>query len=386
MRQGFRSRRAVTAALAASLAWTAAGAQGPPQAPPDADRARAEQSRRAADRIRALQRESDALVTQEQSLLAELRKLEIERALRVEELGQVDRELAGLQQAVADAAARVAALEASAASERPDVEARLVQLDKTGRAGYWRLLLDATSLRAVGRAYRTAAAMHAVHRQRLEQHAATLEALRRERRELEDRARTVAALRQRAAQARAGAERAVAARTALIASIDEQRDLNAQLTGELEEAQAKLQAAVGQMAPAAAALPLRPFRGALPWPADGIVVQRFGRPGPAGGTPRNGIEISLAEGQPVRAVHEGTVAFADVFTGYGNLVILDHGDGSYSLYGHLQGFRVERGAHVDARQPVGDSGRNPSGNPALYFELRVDGKPVDPLQWLRKLL
>jgi septal ring factor EnvC (AmiA/AmiB activator) len=99
----------------------------------------------------------------------------------------------------------------------------------------------------------------------------------------------------------------------------------------------------------------------------------------------NGVEISLAEGRPVHAVHEGTVAFADQFTGYGNLVILDHGDGAFSLYGHLSSLGVARGDRVDALATVGTSGRNPSGNPALYFELRVDGKPVDPLQWLKKL-
>ena len=86
----------------------------------------------------------------------------------------------------------------------------------------------------------------------------------------------------------------------------------------------------------------------------------------------------------MRAVHEGTVAFADQFTGYGNLVILDHGEGAYSLYGNLSSLSVARGDRVEAQGPVGASGRNPSGNPSLYFELRVDGKPVDPLQWLKK--
>ena len=86
----------------------------------------------------------------------------------------------------------------------------------------------------------------------------------------------------------------------------------------------------------------------------------------------------------MRAVHEGTVAFADQFTGYGNLVIVDHGDGAYSLYGYLSALEAARGAHVEAQATVGSSGRDPSGNPALYFELRIDGKPVDPLQWLKR--
>jgi septal ring factor EnvC (AmiA/AmiB activator) len=86
----------------------------------------------------------------------------------------------------------------------------------------------------------------------------------------------------------------------------------------------------------------------------------------------------------VRAVHEGLVAYADQFTGYGNLVILDHGDGAYSLYGFLDTVDVARGDRVDAQVRLGGSGRNPSGNPALYFELRVDGAAVDPLQWLKR--
>jgi len=134
-------------------------------------------------------------------------------------------------------------------------------------------------------------------------------------------------------------------------------------------------------------LPIRPFRGALAWPARGVVTARFGRQSTSRygtGIARNGIEVSMAEGQPVRAVHEGTVAFAEPFTGYGTLVILDHGDGAYSLYGYLGSITVARGDRVEAQAPIALSGRNPSGNPALYFELRVDGKPVDPLQWLKK--
>jgi septal ring factor EnvC (AmiA/AmiB activator) len=78
------------------------------------------------------------------------------------------------------------------------------------------------------------------------------------------------------------------------------------------------------------------------------------------------------------------VAFADEFTGYGKLVIVEHGGGAFSLYGHLGTIRVSRGARVEAGTTVGLSGRNPSGTPTVYFELRIDGRPVDPLQWLQK--
>lgn len=336
---------------------------------------------RAAARIRVLQQESDALVAQARTLLADLRKLEIDRALRAEELVQVEAELTETRAALADATERAETLTSMAEKQRPQVEARMVQLYKLGRAGYWRLLLDTDDVRKVGRAYRSAAAMLAIDRARVQAHAETLAALAAERKELETRERAIVSLRQRAAQARAAAEKAVAAHTSMLAAIDSQRDLNARMTGELEAARARLQNTVSNLASDAPApvLPLAGFRGALPWPADGIVTQRFGRQGN-----RTGIEMSLAEGRAVRAVHEGTVGFAGPFAGFGQLVILEHGDGTHSLYGHLQSAGVKRGEHVTAGGQVGESGRNPGGNPALYFELRVDGTPVDPLQWLQR--
>lgn len=346
-------------------------------------------SRRASDRLAALQREAEALAGQERTLLGELRKLEVEREIRIERLSTLEREAATVRGKLATAGARAAALTVEAERQRPDVEARLVRLYKLGRAGYWRLLLDVNSLREIGRAYRTAAALDRIDRDRVEEHRRTLAALTAERASLQARAKELTTLENQARRASDAVEAAVAARAALVKQIDERRDLNAQLAGELQDAQRKLQATLAQIASGrdapAAALPLRPFRGALPWPADGVVSSRFGRP--VRGAPessKNGIELSLAEGQAVRAVHDGVVAFADAFTGYGNLVILDHGDKAYTLYGHLSSVTVKKGDRVDAQGTVGLTGRDPSGNPSLYFELRVDGAPVDPLQWLKR--
>lgn len=346
-------------------------------------------AKRAADRVRALQRESDSLASQERTLLVDLRKLEVDRQLKSEELAAAERDLRQAREQIAAASARAAALQNTAETERPDVERRLVQLYKLGRAGYWRMLLDLDNLRSLGRVYRTASALNRLDRERVQEHERTLRALASERQALEARVLDAQKLYDRALAARAAIDRAVAARTELVSSIDSQRDLNARLAGELEAAQQRLQSTVAQLGgrPSSVSLPFRPFQGALPWPAQGVVTGRFGRQTNSRfGTSiaRSGIEISLAEGQPVRAVHEGTVAFADQFTGYGNLVIVDHGDGAYSLYGYLSGLEAARGAHIDAQTAVGTSGRDPSGNPALYFELRIDGKPVDPLQWLKR--
>jgi septal ring factor EnvC (AmiA/AmiB activator) len=342
-------------------------------------------SQRAADRIRALQREAEALVAQESQLLVELRKLELERQIKVEELGNIERQQKETSRQLEDASARAEALRLIAEADRPDVEARLVQLYKLGRAGYWRLLLDVEDVRALGRVYRTASAMTHLDRERILAHQRTLDALSKERLTLQARAKELGTLEDQASRARAALDRAVQSRTSLVASIDERRDLNAQWIGELQTAQQRLQTSIAQLDDTS--LPFEPFKGALPWPARGAISSRFGRqPSSRFGTSivRNGIEIDVPESQVVRSVHEGVVAFADQFTGYGNLIIVEHGDGAFSLYGHLSSMQVEKGAQVGVQAPLGRSGRNPNGTPALYFELRVDGKPVDPLQWLQK--
>ena len=98
----------------------------------------------------------------------------------------------------------------------------------------------------------------------------------------------------------------------------------------------------------------------------------------------NGIRIAADPGVPVRAVFAGTVLFAQWFKGYGNLIILDHGDRVFSLYGNTRGSSLTVGETVQAGATIalvaeGDEGR--TGN--LYFEIREDNRPTDPRGWLR---
>ena len=130
-------------------------------------------------------------------------------------------------------------------------------------------------------------------------------------------------------------------------------------------------------------IPLRPFRGVMDWPVAGRLSGRFGVAGTTGSV-LNGIEVTSAINTPVRAVHDGLVDYAEGFTGLGTLVILDHGANTYSLYGYLAEALVKRGDMVRAGAEVGRVGLAPvGGQPTLYFELRVDGSLVDPIQWLK---
>ena len=354
------------------------------------DRTRTEAlAARASQRMEALRREADQLASQERTLLGDLRKLEVERQIKIEELRQLDAEASQVESERTAITEKLAKLQAEDDAKRPELEARLVEMYKLGQARYARLLLSTSDVRRLGQAARTAAALAKLDRDRITAHQHALEELTATRATLDERSRRLGTLRAEAHRADAEAARTAKTRSNAIRDIDRQRDLNAQLAGELQVAQQKLQAALRTLAagsPVAepASLPLKTFRGDLDWPVEGTIRRRFTSPAAGRAPPSNGIEIAATEGARVTAVHEGVVAFAAPFSGFGNLVIVDHGAQAFSLYGNLLDIAVKKGAIVGAGQPLGTVGASLTGPAGLYFELRVDGQPVDPLQWLRK--
>jgi septal ring factor EnvC (AmiA/AmiB activator) len=353
------------------------------------DRARTEAlARRAGDRLVALQREADRLAADERSLLNDLRKLEVERQIKTEELKQAEDEVAGIQADLDSTASRVEALQAAEAAARPELRSRLIEIYKLGQARYARLLLSTPDLRRIGQASRTVAALAQLDRDRVAKHEQMLKDLNATRATLEIRKKTAVAVRATAEQAQVAVQKASLAKSNLIREIDSRRDLNAQVSAELQTAQVKLQAALRDSANSSAgespSLPLKPFKGDLIWPAPGQLRRRFGGTSGLAGGSSNGIEIGTDDGAVISAVHDGIVAFAGNFSGFGNLIILDHGSQTFSLYGDLLDFSVAKGARVDRGQQLGSAGPLPAGGTGMYFELRVDGRPVDPLQWLRK--
>jgi septal ring factor EnvC (AmiA/AmiB activator) len=135
------------------------------------------------------------------------------------------------------------------------------------------------------------------------------------------------------------------------------------------------------------ALDVRSVQGALGWPAEGKVIERFGRqrnPKFATFTISNGLKIEAVPGTPVRAVFQGTVLFSQWFKGYGNLIILDHGNRVFSLYGNLKAPLVAIGDRIATGQPIAGVGESEDATTGyLYFEIRQDNHPEDPQSWLR---
>lgn len=128
-------------------------------------------------------------------------------------------------------------------------------------------------------------------------------------------------------------------------------------------------------------------KGRLSMPARGELVGSFGRhkhPEFNSYTVSNGISIMAPTGAEIRSVYDGQVIFADYFKGYGNMVIVDHGGGYFSLYAHAAKIMKKVGASVGRNEVVASVGESDSTRgPMLYFEIRYQGKPIDPAAWVR---
>jgi septal ring factor EnvC (AmiA/AmiB activator) len=156
---------------------------------------------------------------------------------------------------------------------------------------------------------------------------------------------------------------------------------------ELAEAESRLQDLLSGLGGEEVAVPLGAFRGSLPWPVEGRVRAGFGRrkhPRFDTYTVHNGIEIETVPGAEVRAVHEGKVVFAERFRGYGLMVVVDHGGKHYSLYAQLAEVAVTPGEDVAAGTVLGTADPAGPDGPGVYFEMRFQGRPEDPLEWLRR--
>jgi murein hydrolase activator len=347
-------------------------------------------AQRITDRIRTLQREAERLAGESRTLVGDLRQREIDRDIKVEQLKQAGAAMNEAEKGLQNTTTRLSDLEVQRINQLPDLKTQLVDVYKRGRSGYARMLFSAGDFREFARATRAVGALSAINERRIEEHRRTLAAMREERTAFEQRAKELQAKTADARRAKSTADAAVASAAELIRQIDSRRDLTAQYVGELQVAYTRLQQQVAVLSTEKSSgelieVPLRPFQGALDWPVQGRIVGVFGQPSNRlGGTAvRNGIEIAADEDAPVRAVHGGSVGYAGPFTGFGTLVILDHGGNGYSLYGYLASASLKQGDTVETGAEVGRVGLAPAGPPTLYFEMRIDGRSVNPVQWLK---
>jgi murein DD-endopeptidase MepM/ murein hydrolase activator NlpD len=352
------------------------------------------QDEEAERRLRRLQREATSLAAEsdrlgglEESVLAGLAALTARRDAAAAEAAASGATLSGLESEVETLALGAAGAAARESRARGDLADRMRALERRGPAAGLVALAAAPEPSAALGALRALSDKTQIDQwilaraRRLRVELGQAQAALGERRQDVDTARMAAlSARERAAEAlRRQEER--------LAEVRRREALYRQAAAEMERAAGELNRflAGGAQEPPSGVDPVK-LQGTLPWPAPGPVLAPFGPlRHPRFGTlvPHNGIDIGATAGLPVRAVADGAVIFSDWFQGYGRTVIIDHGNGLMTVSSHLAEIVTVAGRDVSGGETiglVGDSGT--LEGPRLYFEVRRDGEPQEPVAWL----
>ncbi|WP_083632722.1 murein hydrolase activator EnvC family protein [Chromohalobacter japonicus] len=380
-------RIAMACAMAISCAWLSLGAPGVwAQNSPEAVKRQLEalgsDIENAESRLEGTRDERD-------SAQDELREVETELADTQQRLTGLQREQDQLDQEVAELKQQRQTLEEERRQQRAALATQLNALYRLGPTPQLKLLLNQTDPARLDRLQQYLNHLNQARQQRLDALAKledqldeTQSALQSHQERLDDLASELTERRETLSDQRSEREAILSkykerytSQQAKLAALTDNREDAQQL---LERMQAKLER-LDQPPPST---DIDQTRGELPWPVQGDMLATYGN---GDGVDRNGMLIGAEAGTPVSAVHAGRVVFANWMRGFGNLLIVDHGDNVMTLYAHLQRFDVEVGAQVargDTLAAVGDSGGRDS--PALYFEVRKNGDPIDPSDWIAR--
>lgn len=322
-------------------------------------------------------------------LTRNLRAAEVSVAEARAELTRLRGERAGRAAKRAALASEKADREATLASEQQELGSELRSAYLIGREEPLKLLLNQQDPARAGRMfayYSYFGRARADRIARIEAHVAEIAALDAQ---LAGEDERLAALESQQKAQVVQLETARAGRARALAALEAESRSRAATLAQLREQQAGLEKLVRDLRRALAQFPVdrnaafAKLRGKLAWPVAGRIIADFGAVR-AGAIKWDGVMIAAERGAPVRSIASGRIVYADWLPGLGLLVIVDHGDHYLSLYGHndqLYKAVGERVAPGDAIAAVGDSGG--SGRTELYFEIRRNGRPIDPGPWFR---
>ncbi|HYI12570.1 MAG TPA: peptidoglycan DD-metalloendopeptidase family protein [Thermoanaerobaculia bacterium] len=348
------------------------------------------------DRIRTditrLKVRLDEVRRQAQSAARELEEVDLELGIRTRELelaAAAETKLANDQRVIEG---QIAALIPRIARQKQDLRQRLVALYRLGGLSYVRMLLALEDDRHPVEAMSMLSYLVSRDARLVSRFQSTRTQLATRQAQLVQRAADLRQTRVVVEQRRRAVILAHQEKERVLAKLKSEESGASQQLAALEEKARRLQRLVDTLAQQKRGIPpattdIRTVQGALDWPVAGKVIEHFGRqrnPKFATYTVNNGLKIEAVPGTPVRAVFQGTVLFSQWFKGYGNLIILDHGNRIFSLYGNLKQSGVAVGDRIATGQPIAGAGESEdAAGGYLYFEMRHDNRPEDPQKWLR---
>jgi septal ring factor EnvC (AmiA/AmiB activator) len=341
-------------------------------------------------RKRAEEAAARMLEHQERSVLDTLAEAETALADARAEWHRVVAERTAAEARLAHAREEEAAAQALMQARLAELRPRLLARARLGRAGVLQVLLESRSLADLVKRRYLMERILARDLALLDEARAAFAARERARAERQAEAARIRALAAEVDERRGQAEARREERETLLRALRSAKGFHERAAGEVALQARKLAEFVATLPPPRAGLSgpggFAERRGKLPLPAPGPITVGFGRvvnPKFNTVTVQNGIDVEAAAGAPVRAVAPGRVVHAGWFKGYGNLVIVDHGEGYHTLVAHLASMQTAMGEEVDQGAVLGTVGDSGSlKGPYLYFEIREKGRPVDPRPWL----
>lgn len=350
---------------------------------------------RVAERLSNLRATIDAVEGELRQARRQRDSLQAELARSERAIGKIQARLRELAAAIAAEERELARLREEAdtlreelAAQRDALAAQLRSAYAIGRQERLKLLLNLQSVARIGRTLAYYRYFNRARAERIGQVERRLAELERVRRRIRERTAHLSELQAEQREERRERRRQRDRRREVLARIDARIQDRDQRLDDLRASRRELERVLAAIRQGMQHLPRddpQPFaaqRGELRWPVPGRLTQHFG--GPRAGDLRwTGLVIEAERGTRVRAVSHGRVAFADWLRGFGLLTVVDHGDGYMSLYGHSHSLFKEVGDWVRPGETIASvgasGGRQDQG---LYFELRHNGEPVDPVPWL----
>ena len=318
----------------------------------------------------------------ESSILGNLNSLETELYKKTKELKQMEGQLAQIRERLRQTRGQIAMLNIGLERTREELFSRLTALYKMGRTPPETILLTSQSfpdLLKIDKYFRVILHSDARLVETYQYQVALKERyqdeLTRDQRQWE---RDISEVEKKKAEIQGIRKE----KQALLRSIQNQKVVYQKLIKELEERAKNLQTLVRKLEREKSLLSYgkaKPenFKGRLTPPVNGKVISLFKERG------QNGIEIQAAMGTEIRAVLPGKVLYADWFKGFGNIVIIDHGDHVFTVSGYCSELLKKAGEEVAQGEAIGLVGSAGSlKGPSLYFEIRHQGKPQDPMDWI----
>lgn len=341
----------------------------------------------------------------------ELKEINRNLLQKESELGQLDRDLKGVESSLDRTGREIVRVTEEANRKKQEIERRLASLYKAGELGALRMFFSAESFPQMAENIRYMRSILDNDKRIFAEYDQKIAELRKLKVDLERDAVKKARIKDSMAVKKLEIEEEKSKKAAYLVKVRQDRTSYEKSLKELQANAARLQSMMDRLdalsrrklssrhekpgsrpkpLPELPPVPDRGFssqKGRMSLPVRGEIIETYGKhkhPDFTTYTFSKGVSISAGAGSDIKAIYDGSVIFADYFKGYGNMIIIDHGGGYFSLYAHAAKILKRVGADVARNEIVATVGDTDSSKgPMLYFEIRYQGKPVDPAGWVR---